>query len=91
MESAVSFGLGALLGATGLWQFNNNPSAIRGMKKGWYRLNFSQKTDRILNLVGSGIWNLIKGPGLRTLYKNTFLSPIKSIFDMLGNWDVIWG
>ena len=90
VESAVSFGLGALLGATRLWQFNKQ-SAMRGLKKGWYRLNFSQKTDRILNFVGSGIWNLIKGPGLRTLYKNTFLSPIKSIFDMLGNWDVIWG
>lgn len=66
MESAVSFGLGALLGATGLWQFNKQ-SAMRGLKKGWYRLNFSQKTDRILNFVGSGIWNLIKGPGLRTV------------------------
>ena len=66
VESAVSFGLGALLGATGLWQFNKQ-SAMRGLKKGWYRLNFSQKTDRILNFVGSGIWNLIKGPGLRTV------------------------
>lgn len=69
MESAVSFGLGALLGATGLWQFNKQ-SAMRGLKKGWYRLNFSQKTDRILNFVGSGIWNLIKGPGLRTVGGN---------------------
>ena len=52
IESAINFGLGALLGSTGLWKFDSTSPHIKMSKKGWYRLNLSQKAeiDRIFGL-----------------------------------------
>jgi hypothetical protein len=81
IESAWSFGAGALLGRGGSWKFIKGArgafkSKAAVFKESLLGLTKGQKFARVMQAGGKVISGLLQGPGLRALYKQMALFPI---------------